>query len=174
MGVIALEIASDRDINHDEEELLYLEVSKQNKWLKLLMYPLTAVYFVVFCGALVFGRYSFAAPFGLGVVVFVLIIVAFGRLTFSISKNYEMVFGYSVFRKRFPISSIVSCEPYTITFANYYGYGVRGGRDGTTAYITRNGPGIKLDIKGKKRPYVVSVDDPEKICKIIKEFKAVK
>jgi len=38
---------------------------------------------------------------------------------------------------------IISCEPVELKFSNYLGIGIRFGLDGTIAYNTRFGKGIK-------------------------------
>jgi len=81
----------------------------------------------------------------------------------------KLAFGFGFIKKTFDLSDLVSCEPYTLTFGNYYGYGIRFGRDGTIAYNTRNGPGIKLVINGVTKPYVISVKNSGYICKLLNE-----
>lgn len=99
-------------------------------------------------------------------VLLVLTFANFWKLDFEVGEK-EVSFGFGLIKKRFPRSSVVSCEPYELTFNNYLGYGIRLGKDGTVAYNTRNGKGVKIVFEGGKRPYVVSVDDPERICALL-------
>jgi hypothetical protein len=82
-------------------------------------------------------------------------------------SDVEISFGFTGVKKRFPRSALLSCEPCRLTFANYMGIGMRIGLDGTMAYNTRMGPGVKMVFEGVRRPYVVSVDDPDRICGIL-------
>jgi len=100
-----------------------------------------------------------------GILVFSLI--TFWRLKFIITDEC-VTFGFGILKKVFPRSRIISCEPYQLTLKNYLGYGIRVGvLDGTIAYNTRSGKGIKMVIDGKKRPYVVSVDNPEHVIELL-------
>jgi hypothetical protein len=99
-------------------------------------------------------------------VIIALLYMNFRRLFFEVTTEHVR-FGFGFVVKEFIRSDIISCEPYELTFQNYLGYGVRFGRDGTVAYNTRNGKGIKMVVEGQRRPYVVSVDDPERVCELI-------
>lgn len=99
-------------------------------------------------------------------VVLVFLVAVFAlmsSLTFEVTKE-EISFGFPIYRKRFPRSSLVSCRPFELTFANYLGMGIRIGRDGSVALNTRLGPGVWMEFEGAKRPFAVSVDDPERAC----------
>lgn len=152
----------------EDKKVIYEERSGFGLWFKLLMYPLVVLYAVVFAGSLALGNYGIAIPFAAVLIVFILMVTVFARLSFSVT-NVEVSFGYGIFGKKFLLSDVNECKPFDVRFSNYHGYGIRYGRDGSVAYITHSGPGVKIDIKGAKRPFVVSVEHPEKICKIIKE-----
>jgi hypothetical protein len=104
----------------------------------------------------------------LGSILFLLAVTLanFWRLDFLITES-GVTFGFGLIRKTFPRSDIVSCEPYDLRFSNYLGYGIRFGRDGTVAYNTRNGRGVKMTFRSAKRPYVVSVDYPGRVCELL-------
>lgn len=76
-------------------------------------------------------------------------------------------FGFGFWKKRFRLSDVESCQPAELRFCTYLGIGVRWGRDGTIAYSTRFGKGVRLSIKGSGRDYVISTDNPERICGIL-------
>lgn len=107
-------------------------------------------------------------PCAVMIPVLACVYLVFNPLTFEITGD-EVAFGFPAYHKSFPRSALKSCEPYELTFSNYMGYGIRWGRDGTTAFNTRNGPGVKMEFEGAGKPYVVSVDFPEKICEILSE-----
>lgn len=150
-------------------DVLYLERSHYGPVLWVLTLGLLILYLVVLAGALATRRFAIAGFMG-AVSIFLLALLAnFWRLSFLVTTE-EVVFGFGLFKKRFRLSEIRGCEPYTLTFENYLGYGIRMGRDRTIAYNTRNGPGIKLDVEGRKRPYVVSLKDPSGVCRVLEEI----
>ena len=127
---------------------------------------LIVLYAVVFAGGVARHKPSYAIVFGLLTVVFVALLANFSRLVFEISED-EVVFGFGLVKKRFPRSSIVSCEPYELKLSNFFGYGIGAGLDRTIAYSTHNGPGVKLVVEGRRRAYVVSVDSPPYVCELL-------
>lgn len=147
-------------------EVLYCESVGYSWWLLALILLPTVIFGAVFLGALFLSKPGFAAVYGIVLIVLLAFDVNFWRLSFMVTES-EVSFGFGLVKKTFPRSSIASCEPYTLTWHNYWGYGIRWGRDGTLAYNTRNGPGIKLVVEGAKRPYVVSIDGPEEACGLI-------
>lgn len=98
----------------------------------------------------------------------VLAFINFLRLDFLITDK-EISFGFGLIKKNFSRKQVLSCEEYELRFGNYLGYGIRLGRDGTVAYNTRNGLGVKITFEGAKRPYVVSIDDPHRACELLLE-----
>jgi hypothetical protein len=112
------------------------------------------------------GSGSVAVILAIVTVVIVVLYLLFDPLSFFVTAD-EVAFGFIGWKKVYPRSALVSCESYELTFSNCMGYGVRVGRDGTTAFNTRNGPGVKMVFDGAKRPYVVSVDEPEVVCMIL-------
>lgn len=149
-----------------EEKVLYREVVYYRAWTYAALLALIALYVVIGVPAAREGMKSTAVIFALVAVALILVFINFWRLEFVITEG-TVGFRFGVIKKRFPRSSITSCEPYELKFSNYLGYGIRRGLDGTTAYNTRNGPGVKITIDGRSRPYVVSVNNPEQICRIL-------
>jgi hypothetical protein len=146
-------------------DMLYSERNRV-KWLL----PILAICWVgLLVGVIVSslsGSVSLAIVLGVVTVVFVVLDFLFDPLSYLITAD-KVAFGFPGYKKIFPRSALISCEPYELTFRNYGGYGVRWGRDGTTAFNTRSGPGVKMVFEGAKRPYVVSVDEPEKVWAIL-------
>ena len=145
-----------------------LEYSEQHK-VKYLLPILGASWVLLLVVAVIAALGgSVVVPIVLGLVMVaeVVLYYLFGQLFFFVSQD-EVAFGFIGYKKVFPRSALVSCEPYELLFKNYGGYGVRWGRDGTTAFNTRSGPGVKMVFEGAKRPYVVSVDEPEKVSAIL-------
>jgi hypothetical protein len=135
-------------------------------WLLLLMGALFVLYVVVTAGAVMKHYWGLAVLMTVLAVAIGAVLLNFFVLSFAVTPTM-VVFGFGLVKKRFPRESIVSCEPFELTFSNYLGYGIRIGMDRTVAYNTRNGQGVKLTVEGAKREYVVSVDDPAYICKLL-------
>jgi hypothetical protein len=102
------------------------------------------------------------------IFIFISAYLNFRRLLFEVTNN-RVRFRFGLIKKEFLRADITSCEPYELTFRNYLGWGIRYGLlDGTVAYNTRFGRGVKMVVAGRKRPYVVSVDDPERVCDLLR------
>ncbi|MCW4038979.1 MAG: PH domain-containing protein, partial [Candidatus Bathyarchaeota archaeon] len=85
----------------------------------------------------------------------------------------KLLINYGFFnRKCIPIGDIVSCEPIKASLRRYGGVGIRHGTDGSRAYTTSLGDAVKITLQ-KRRPFVFSSNNPEKICSIINQVKMV-
>ena len=85
----------------------------------------------------------------------------------------KLLIYYGFFnRKHIPIVDIVSCEPAKASFRRYGGIGVRYGTDRSWAYTTSFGDAVKIILR-KGKPFVFSSNNPEKICSIIDQMRAV-
>jgi hypothetical protein len=144
----------------------YRETHTMGPLYGLLMLGLLALYVVVTVGAIAKHKGSIAIWVGIVAFLLLAVLVNFWRLVFEITPT-EVVFGFGFLKKRFPRQSVVYCEPYELEFSNYLGYGIRMGLDKTVAYNTRSGPGVKLAFEGVEKPYVVSVDEPAYVCKVL-------
>lgn len=144
----------------------YRETHTMGPVFGLLMLALLALYVVVTVGAISKHKGSIAIWIGIIAFVILVVMVNFWRLVFAITPT-EVVFGFGLVKKRFPRQSVKSCEAYEIKFSNYYGYGIRIGMDKTVAYNTRGGSGVKLAFVGVQRAYVISVDEPAYVCKVL-------
>ncbi len=75
-------------------------------------------------------------------------------------------FGFGIFKKRFLLADIISCEKTEITFIKYSGIGIRRGLDGTICYNTRFGKGVRIKTKGKV--YALTSNNPLALCEAIR------
>ncbi len=110
------------------------------------------------------GNYSIWTP----VLFFLMIFFAFNfqELVIDVNDNY-LTFGFGLIKRKIPITEIKKCSATKIKFSNYLGLGIMKGRDGTVAYATSYGKGIK--VVTTKSTYVVSTHNPEILCRIITE-----
>lgn len=127
---------------------------------------LLGLYAAVVAGALAVRRYGVAVPMAVLLALMVVVVAGSVRFRFRITPA-SVSFGFGFFTRRFDRADLLSCEPYRIAFADYPGYGVRRGPDGSVAYGTRNGPAVRLVFQGAKRPYVVAVDEPAFVCRAL-------
>lgn len=149
------------------EKVVYSEKMYTSALLWVLVLALVGLYGAIAIGATVNHKGSgYIYFFGIVGVLLLVVLAAFWKLVFIITET-QVIFGFILFRKRFERAKITSCEPYELKFSNYYGYGIRIGRDRTIAYNTRNGTGVKLTIEGVERQYVVSVRNSGYICKLL-------
>jgi hypothetical protein len=81
-------------------------------------------------------------------------------------QGRSLEFGFGIFKKRFSLSDIISCEETTITFGEFLGIGIRRGFDGTICYNTRFGKGVRIKTKGKV--YVLTSNNPQALCEALK------
>lgn len=92
----------------------------------------------------------------------------FRKLNILITDEY-LKFGFGIFSKRIPRKEIVSCKPFDIRFGQYFGIGIRfGWLNNTVLYNTRFGKAVRIRIKNHKRDYVITTDDPKKLCTALK------
>jgi len=93
--------------------------------------------------------------------------VNFYKLKITVT-NECLEFGFGLFKKRFKLVDIVSCGPTYVRFRRYLGMGIRIGFDGSMAFNTRFGKSVKIKIRDKIRPYVLTSNDPERLCEALK------
>lgn len=146
--------------------ILYGEVIYYPAWMYALIAGLISLYVAIIIGAAAEGMKLNATLYTFIAVMLVLTLVNFWRLEFAITDS-QVVFGFGLLKKRFPRELVTSCERYELKFSNYLGYGIRWGLDRTIAYNTRNGPGVKLVVEGCRKPYVISVRDPDRVCSLL-------
>lgn len=111
---------------------------------------------------------SWVKPFiTLFVLFFLFIFINFRQLQIKVEGRF-LEFGFGIFRKKIPLSEIISCEESSITFKRYLGIGIRFGLDGTVCYNTRFGKGVRIKVSNKKRDYVLTSDNPQALCQALK------
>lgn len=147
-------------------KIIYRETHSIGPLFGFFLLALLALYVVVAVGAVVKHKWGTAAWIGVLAIVIIALCLNFWRLVFEITET-GVSFGFGFARKRFERERVISCELYDIKTSNYIGYFIIPGLDGTIAYRTRSGPGVKLTIEGERRPYVVSVDEPAYVCKLL-------
>jgi hypothetical protein len=104
-------------------------------------------------------------------VFYLLVFVMLRRIVIKgTSKGFVVRFG--MFRAKIQFSDIVSVRPTVIIqWKTYLGYGWRIGSDGSIGYVTEVKSGIRLEIKGKRRNYVISTRQPQALVNYIRTMK---
>lgn len=100
-------------------------------------------------------------------LVLIFMFANFRRLEIKIQGRF-LEFGFGIFKKKILLSDIVSCEESEVSFAKYWGIGIRLGMDGTICYNTRFGKGVRIKIKDKRKDYVLTSDNPQALCQALK------
>ena len=157
-----------RQPDSEVEEAVYAETIRYGAWFPMMLLVLFGILITGVVIALLARNRRLVVFPALLIVALFLVYMNFRRLSFEVTNSYVR-FGFGLLKKEFLRSDINSCEPYEITFQNYLGYGIRFGLDGTIAYNTRNGRGVKMVVEGRKKPYVVSVDDPGRVCELLRQ-----
>ena len=100
-------------------------------------------------------------------------VLQFRGLTITVGPE-ELVFGFGRFRKRVRLRDLRDCRVVTYRWQDYGGYGIRRGRDGTVAYNVPGdrGKAVRLTVgEGPKtRVYLLSTQDPERLCAVLREL----
>lgn len=93
----------------------------------------------------------------------------FRNLNILVTDKY-LEFGFGIFSKRFLRKDIVSCKPFDIRFGQYFGIGIRFGLlNNTILYNTRFGKAVRIKIRNHKRDFVITSDNPRKLCSALKK-----
>jgi hypothetical protein len=100
-------------------------------------------------------------------LVLIFMFANFRRLEIRVQGQF-LEFGFGIFKKKIPLSDIVSCEESQVSFGRYWGIGIRLGMDGTICYNTRFGKGVRIKIKDKRKDYVLTSDNPQALCQALK------
>jgi len=102
------------------------------------------------------------------VIFLVFMLVNFRKLDIIITDRH-LEFGFGIFKKRILINRIVSCKPFDVRFGQYFGIGIRYGLNNTILYNTRFGKAVRIKVKGSKRDYVVTSNNPKKLCNALRK-----
>lgn len=97
-------------------------------------------------------------------VAFSFVLINFFYLRIAITRNFFET-SYGIFKLRIPRSEIKDCQSTNFSWKTYLGWGMRPGLDGTYAWTSRGHEGIRIETK--RRTYVVSTPNAEKICEIL-------
>lgn len=94
------------------------------------------------------------------------VLMMFWQLKIKLTET-ELIFGFGPLKKKVKYSEIDHVEMATYTFANYWGYGIRVGRDKSLGYVPKGGPGVKVFLKNKVI-YFLSSNKAEELAGILK------
>lgn len=102
------------------------------------------------------------------ILVFLLLVsLNFWRLRLRVSDGvFEARYG--LIARRIPLGEVVDAKACEIKFPNYWGLGIRWGLDGSTAYCTRFGRGVRLKLK-RGRDLVVSTGDAVGLLRVLRK-----
>jgi len=115
-------------------------------------------------------RVAGSVLYWLPVVLLVFLIVVslnFWRLRVRVTREFfEARFG--LFARKIPLKEIVGVGECEVKFPNYWGLGIKWGFDGSTAYCTRFGRGVRLKLK-HGRDFVVSARNAAGLLRVLKK-----
>jgi len=160
-----------------QEDIVYQEKVKSNP-LILAFLGLSVI------GILVVGLILYFSQNGaieknvlptVAIVLFVdvLLLLVFTQMQIVVTEK-KLQFGFLFFRKKIKINEIVKLEVSEYKFSNYFGYGIRFGRDNTIGYVPSGGRGIKVTSENDKRAYFFICTQPEQVLAILKQYGAKK
>ena len=91
--------------------------------------------------------------------------ILFSILRATITTKYLHI-QYGLFGPKIPLEKIHSCEAVNYDWKQYGGFGIRGGRDGSTAYNMAGDQGMAIKVrytneKGKEKVLLLSAPDPD-------------
>jgi hypothetical protein len=82
-----------------------------------------------------------------------------------------LVFGFGLFQRRFPVQALRAFRPTTYRWQTYGGWGIRWGRDGSSAYNVMGDQGmavrITADLGTKTRDWLFSSRKPHEVCRAL-------
>ena len=105
-----------------------------------------------------------------GFVLFLntIVLVSFRELTISVTDR-KIYFGFGKFKKHYYLDKLKKVEIGEYKFSNYFGYGIRFGRDNTVGYVPRGGAGVKLSFEGDKKDYFLISNRTEELKSILEK-----
>lgn len=158
-------------MSHELENVLYEE--------KQATYKVFFLIFAVSLGVTIFVLFRyinsitndvFMIIIWLAVLLEVLILSNFIFLKIKVTDQY-LKFGFGFFKRKFKFEDIQSIEIKDYNFSNYFGYGIRVGRDKTVAFAAKGGKGLLITLKAeslhKKKNYFVSSDQTDQLFVIL-------
>jgi hypothetical protein len=95
-------------------------------------------------------KISVSVRIALGVVLFldVLVLLSFRVLKIKLTAE-NLIFGFGIFKKNILLKEIDRVEVGDYVFKNYFGYGIRFGRDHSQGFVPRGGKGVRIYLKNK-------------------------
>ncbi|MFW0837682.1 MAG: hypothetical protein ACKKL5_01650 [Candidatus Komeilibacteria bacterium] len=101
----------------------------------------------------------------LGAIIFIFIGWQFSSLRIVLTPEY-LRFGFGWMRQTIKVEDLMSVEISQFKWGNYWGLGIRRGRDRTWGYVATTGPGLLL--KTTKHKFFISLDNPEQLADLLK------
>lgn len=99
-------------------------------------------------------------------LVDLIIFKSFWELKFKITDE-GLEFGYGFFKNKLAKNNIQSASIEN-SKGNFFGYGVRFGKDKTMGFIAQKGEGLKI-VSKERRKFFITMDMPEEALNIIKQ-----
>ena len=163
----------------------YLYIERQKTYLLVVMVFIIVAGFLL--ALVLWPRQEFSQltkiVLFIAAVVDLILFWSFSQLTIKISKEYLQI-SFGVFKKKISFSEINDVLVQDFDFKNYFGYGIRLGKDKSIGYVARGGRGIKLKLSAKGRSaspklelgtraggkdYFFTSENPEQIQNIIRQ-----
>ncbi|MBU1132611.1 hypothetical protein KKC32_05210 [Patescibacteria group bacterium] len=102
------------------------------------------------------------------ILVFDLIVLFSFRTLNILLTEEKLIFGFGRFRKKLNFSEIEKVELGEYKFSNYFGYGIRFGRDKTVGYVPRGGRGLKIFVR-KQPTYFIITERAEELKSLLEK-----
>ncbi len=116
------------------------------------------------------GALSLLIPPAIIVLLVALLVSQFFTLRIRIGGGM-LVFGFGLFKRRFPVRALRAFRSTTYRWQTYGGWGIRWGRDGSSAYNVMGDKGIAVritvDLGTKTRDWLFSSRRPEAVCRAL-------
>jgi hypothetical protein len=173
----------DRPVVEDREVIDLSEEYPQDEYYEVLHYKLMHIVspfvMAIFASFAIWGLVEGGELYLLTIVhgslfaFYTLVFVSLRRIKITgTPKGLRVRFG--PIRTKIQFSDIVSARPTVINpWKTYLGFGWRIGSDGSIGYITEVRTGIRLEIKGRRRNYVISSHQPQVLVNYIRKMKKV-
>ena len=103
-------------------------------------------------------------------VLEITVFVSFRELQIELTSE-TLTFGFGKFKKKINLTEIESIAVEDYKFSNYFGYGIRYGRDRSIGYIPRAGLGLRINLKNGKSDYYFISTKAEELKSMIDQYK---
>ena len=116
------------------------------------------------------GTLLLLIPPAIIVLLIVLLVSQFYALRIRVGGGM-LVFGFGLFKKRFSVKALRAFQSTTYRWQTYGGWGIRWGRDGSTAYNVMGDQGIAVrvtvDLGTKTKDWLFSSRRPDEVCRAL-------